>query len=103
METLVLLCRETKTHRPTTACESTQYSMSLLPFLHRVSDRQDLTCSEALEAMRIILNGAASHVEIAAFLAALRVKGESVEEVVGFSRAMREMAITIRHGLDGET
>ena len=32
--------------------------MSLLPYLHRVVDRQNLTSAEALEAMHTILNGA---------------------------------------------
>jgi anthranilate phosphoribosyltransferase len=76
--------------------------MSLLPYLHRVSDRQSLSSEEALEAMRIILGGTATEAQIAGFLVALRMKGETVEELVGFARAMRQMAVPVDPGLNGE-
>jgi anthranilate phosphoribosyltransferase len=77
--------------------------MSLLPYLERVVSRENLSSAEALGAMRSILNGSASQPEIAAFLTALRMKGETVEELVGFARAMREMARPVDCGLPGET
>ena len=55
--------------------------MSLLPYLHRVADRHNLSSEEALEAMQIILNGQASGPQIAGFLVALRMKGETVDEL----------------------
>src|SRR5712692_5703944 len=76
-------------------------SMSLLPFLHRVAEGNGLTCREAREAMMCILQGGATHAQIAAFLVALRMKGETVEELVGFVRAMREMAEPLHVGLEG--
>ena len=76
--------------------------MSLIPFLHRAAARQNLTCDEALEAMQIILRGEASPAQIAGFLVALRMKGETVEELVGFARAMRRMAAPVDPGLNGE-
>lgn len=76
--------------------------MSLLPHLERVVERVDLAASEAQSAMRIILRGEATHAQIAAFLIALRMKGETVDELVGFARAMREMAVPIELGLNGE-
>ncbi|MCS6952356.1 MAG: anthranilate phosphoribosyltransferase [Bryobacterales bacterium] len=77
--------------------------MSLLPFLHCLLDRRDLSREQAAAAMTAMLRGEASSAQIAAFLAALRVKGETVDELVGFARAMREHAITIETGLpDGE-
>jgi len=77
--------------------------MSLLPYLHRVADRQNLSSSEAREAMHIILDGRATPPQIAGFLVALRMKGETVDELVGFARAMRQMAEPIACNLDGET
>jgi|SRR5579872_2557758 len=62
----------------------------LLPFLHRVSDRHDLAPDEAREAMLAILSGDTSPAQIAAFLVALRMKGETAGELLGFARAMRE-------------
>jgi anthranilate phosphoribosyltransferase len=66
--------------------------MSLIPFLHQVAGRRDLTAADAQAAMGIILAGEASPAQIAAFLVALRMKGESVGELAGFARAMRQAA-----------
>jgi anthranilate phosphoribosyltransferase len=52
--------------------------------------------------MRTILTGEATPAQIAAFLVALKMKGEKASELVGFARAMREMAAPIDHGLNGE-
>src|SRR5581483_10169298 len=75
--------------------------MSLLPYLERVSLRQDLSPEEAQEAMSTILNGQASQPQIAGFLMALRTKGETVNELVGFARAMREKASPVETGIEG--
>src|SRR5450755_127063 len=77
--------------------------MSLLPYLHRAADRQNLSSDEARRAMHIILTGLATPAQIAGFLVALRMKGETVDELVGFARAMREMAEPIDAGVGGET
>lgn len=76
--------------------------MPLLPYLHRVAERQDLSSAEALDAMHSILTGDATASQIAGFLVALRMKGETVDELVGFARAMRQMAVAIDPGLNGE-
>jgi anthranilate phosphoribosyltransferase len=76
--------------------------MSLLAHLERVARYQDLTPEEARSAMHAILGGQASQAQIAAFLMALRMKGETVGELVGFARAMREMAEPVNVGLNGE-
>jgi anthranilate phosphoribosyltransferase len=76
--------------------------MSLIPYLHRVCERQNLSCAEALAAMEIVLAGGASPAQIAALLVGLRMKGETVEELVGFARAMRRMAVPVDPGLAGE-
>jgi len=66
--------------------------MPLLPFLHQVVERRNLTSAEAEQAMQAILQGEASTAQIAAFLVALRMKGETAAELVGFARAMRAHA-----------
>lgn len=76
--------------------------MSFLPYLHAVSERQNLSTSDAHEAMQRILKGEVSAPQIAAFLVALKMKGETVDELVGFARAMRAMAVRVDAGLNGE-
>ena len=76
--------------------------MPLVPFLQRVSERQDLSSEDARAAMETILDGQASPAQIAGFLVALRMKGETVEELVGFARAMRGRAQRIDAGPPGE-
>src|SRR5262245_17390373 len=66
--------------------------MPLIPFLHQVAERRHLNTADAQAAMRTILAGEASPAQIAACLVALRMKGESVDELVGFARAMRQAA-----------
>jgi anthranilate phosphoribosyltransferase len=62
----------------------------ILDALRKVVDRQDLTAEEAYWTMDEIMSGKATDPQIAALLAALRVKGESVAEITGFARAMRD-------------
>jgi len=76
--------------------------MSFLPYLHAVSGHRHLGTEEARAAMQAILAGEVSPVQIASFLTALRMKGETVEELVGFARAMRDVAVRVDVGLAGE-
>jgi anthranilate phosphoribosyltransferase len=78
-----------------------QYIMLLLPYLIRLVAEENLPAADAEAAMQIILRGEATHTQIAAFLIALKMKGETVEELVGFARAMRQMAVPIDAGLGG--
>jgi len=55
----------------------------------------DLDESEAYKAMEAIMGGRASPVQIGAFLTALKMKGEGVQEITGFAKAMRKAAQTI--------
>jgi anthranilate phosphoribosyltransferase len=66
-----------------------------LDLFHDVVHGRSLTEEEAHAAMRGLLEGESSHVMTAAFLTALRMKGETVEELTGFARAMRAAATTI--------
>ena len=58
-----------------------------------VDDRRDLTAAEAAAAMEALMDGEATPAQAAAFLTALRLKGETGEEIVGLARAMRERAL----------
>jgi anthranilate phosphoribosyltransferase len=59
-------------------------------------DRRDLSRIEAAAAMEAIMSGAATNAQIAAFLTALRMKGETVEELIGFAQVMRQKAVKVR-------
>src|SRR5881396_256358 len=59
-------------------------------------ERRDLTRIEAAAAMEAIMSGASTNAQIAAFLTALRMKGETVEELIGFAQVMRAKAVRIR-------
>jgi anthranilate phosphoribosyltransferase len=59
-------------------------------------DRRDLSRIEAAAAMEAIMSGAATNAQIAAFLTALRMKGETVEELIGFAQVMRQKVVRIR-------
>ena len=57
--------------------------------IRKAVDGRDLGSEEANAAMSEIMSGGASPVQIAAFLVAMRMKGETVEEVTEFARVMR--------------
>jgi len=63
--------------------------------IQQLIDRQDLMEEEAADVMRQIMEGKATDAQIAALVVALRAKGETVEEITGFARAMREYAVTV--------
>lgn len=79
-----------------------QYSMSLLPYLHRLMNKEALPVRDAQQAMSAVLRGDATTAQIAAFLTALRMKGETAEELQGLALAMRESAVKVEHGITGE-
>ncbi len=72
--------------------------MSLLPFLERAIRRESFS---AAEAMAVILDGQATTAQIAGFLVALKMKGETAQELIGFARAMRARATPIDAGQTG--
>jgi anthranilate phosphoribosyltransferase len=57
---------------------------------------RNLDAQEAEAVMREIMAGAATEAQIAAFLTAMRMKGESVEELCAFARVMRENCMKVR-------
>jgi anthranilate phosphoribosyltransferase len=63
--------------------------------LGKIGAGEDLTRAEADGAMEQILSGHATDLQIAELLGALRIKGETVDELVGFATAMRRYATRI--------
>ena len=62
----------------------------------KLIDRNDLSCAESESVMNEIMDGTATQAQMAAFLTALRAKGETVEEITGCARVMREKAIAVQ-------
>jgi anthranilate phosphoribosyltransferase len=65
------------------------------PFLEILAEGHHLTRQEASAAMRLIMGGEATDAQIAAFLMALRIKGEHPDELLGFIDVMRDMSVHI--------
>jgi anthranilate phosphoribosyltransferase len=67
--------------------------VTILDALHRVANHgQSLSRTDAREVMSEVLAGNCTDAQIAALLTALRMKGETVEEIVGFAEAIRAAA-----------
>jgi len=66
--------------------------------LASLAAKKDLTADEAAAAMGEIMDGAATPAQIAGFLTALKMKGETVEEISGCARAMRQRSVKIDPG-----
>lgn len=60
----------------------------------------DLSVEEAKKAQEIILTGQATDAQIAAFLTALRMKGETIDEITGLASVLRDKANTITPKVD---
>jgi anthranilate phosphoribosyltransferase len=68
--------------------------------LNRLLARQDLSAADTTWAMREIMTGEATPVQVAAFAVALRAKGESAEEVAGLATEMLAQATPVRLSRD---
>ncbi|HEY8370944.1 MAG TPA: anthranilate phosphoribosyltransferase [Thermodesulfobacteriota bacterium] len=71
---------------------------TITDYLKLVVERQDLTRDQASAAMEEIMSGRATDAQIAAFLTAMRMKGETVEELTGFAAVMRSKATRVPVG-----
>ena len=63
--------------------------------LNKLLGHRDLSIDEAREVMDRIMSGEFNDAQIAAFLVALRAKGETSSEIAGFAQAMREKMIKV--------
>src|SRR5215813_5896128 len=74
--------------------------MTLREALGKLVLKEDLTREEANAAMRSLVAGEATPSQIAAFAIALRMKGETPEEIAGLAEVMREAATRVHAGDD---
>jgi anthranilate phosphoribosyltransferase len=58
----------------------------------KLVDGANLTYEESREVMKEIMSGQATNAQIAALLTALRMKGETIEEIIAFAEIMKEWA-----------
>ena len=66
----------------------------------KLAQRNDLTAQEALEVMNEIMDGKASPVQMSSYLTALSLKGETIEEITGSAKGMRDHCIRLLHEMD---
>ena len=66
--------------------------MELREAIGRCIERRDLSTEEMTEVMRAIMTGGATPAQVAGFLVALRMKGETVAEIAAAASVMRELA-----------
>lgn len=58
--------------------------------IHQLSNKQDLTTEQAIVSMQEIMSGIASNIQIASFLTALRLKGETIDEITAFAQVIKK-------------
>lgn len=75
--------------------------MALLEAFKKVMAGQSLTEDEAFQAMMELMSGDASAELISAFVVVMRYKRETIPEITGFARAMRQRAIRINPRVKG--
>ncbi|MDR3301091.1 MAG: anthranilate phosphoribosyltransferase [Spirochaetaceae bacterium] len=66
----------------------------------KAANREDLGYAMVEEVMNEIMTGAASDIQMAAFLTAMAVKGETIEEITAAAAGMRKHCIRILHDMD---
>jgi anthranilate phosphoribosyltransferase len=82
-----------------TAPSATPFEIA--PLLGSVFDGRTLSRAEARDVMGRLMDGQLSQMQAAALLAALRTRGETVDEIVGFAEAMRERAVKVTPMVEG--
>lgn len=70
--------------------------MTIVEAIERVANRKSLTENEATGVMAQVMNGEATPSQIAALLVALRMKGETETELVGFAKEMRVRVLPVK-------
>lgn len=73
----------------------------LKPYIAKVIENQNLSQEEAYQAMEIIMTGQATPAQVGGYLVALRMKGETMDEIAGSAQAMRSVAEQIKPKSNG--
>ena len=66
----------------------------------KLTEKKDLTYEEAYQVMCEIMTGEASEVQKSAYLTALSMKGETIDEITGSAQGMREQCTRLLHDMD---
>ena len=66
----------------------------------KLANKQNLTYDEASQVMNEMMSGETTQVQIAAFLTALAMKGETIEEITGCAAAMRAKGVRLLHNVE---
>ena len=70
--------------------------MNIKQALHHLADGQSLTRDEMRGVMTEVMTGAASPAQIGALLIALRIRGETIDEIVGAAEVMRSLVTRVQ-------
>ena len=70
--------------------------MNIKEALNRVVSQLDLSTAEMQDVMREIMTGQCTDAQVGAFLMGLRMKSETIDEIVGAAQLMRELAAPVR-------
>ena len=73
--------------------------MSIQEAIREVVEGRDLSLDAAANAMRVIMTGEATPAQFGAFVTALRMKGETAEEIAGMAKVMREVSLHVQTDL----
>ncbi|MCS7120430.1 MAG: anthranilate phosphoribosyltransferase [Nitrososphaerota archaeon] len=68
--------------------------------IRKLVEGKNLSMNESMEVMKEIMSGFATDAQIAAFLTALRIRGETIEEIVAFAKVMRDFCYKINPSLN---
>lgn len=68
--------------------------------IYKVLNKENLSLELAKSAMEEIMSGNATNAQIAAFITALRMKGETIEEITACAMIMRKLGLKLKHGGD---
>ncbi|MDE6640959.1 MAG: anthranilate phosphoribosyltransferase [Acetatifactor sp.] len=96
-----ILEKETRTEGKNQETENKEGSRKMIgEAIIKLSKKQDISYEMARDVMNEIMSGEASDVQKSAYLTALSMKGETIEEITGSAEAMRNHALPVNHGME---